>query len=156
MDVAKIVFLCPPLCPCARACVRASVRACERACVRSSSVCLCLSTPPAPLPPAVFFPKTPFCLGLSELKGNLQTCRDWMLGGVWSRSPHSAKGNIFQKWRVRARNNVGISQRKTKGGGKLRGGGETYHKSPPQKRFWTPPLMIRFPPPPLFTQCHSP
>ena len=27
------------------------------------------------------------------------------------------------------------------------GEGKTYHKSPPQKRFWTPPLMIRFPPP---------
>ena len=49
-----------------------------------------------------------------------------------------------------------LCQRKTKGGGKTRGGGETYHKTPPQKRFWTPPLMIRFPPPPLFTQCHSP
>ena len=39
------------------------------------------------------------------------------------------------------------NQRKTKGGGKLRGG-ETYNKTPPQKRFWTPPPhMIRFPPP---------
>ena len=31
--------------------------------------------------------------------------------------------------------------------GENSGGGKTYHKSPPQKRFWTPPLMIRFPPP---------
>ena len=31
------------------------------------------------------------------------------------------------------------------------------NKAPPQKRFWIPPLMIRpSPPPPLFTQCHSP
>ena len=30
-----------------------------------------------------------------------------------------------------------------------------YHKSPPQKRFWTPHLWYDFPPP-LFTQCHSP
>ena len=37
-------------------------------------------------------------------------------------------------------------QRKTKGGGNS-GEGKTYHKSPPQKWFWTPPLMIRFPPP---------
>ena len=37
-------------------------------------------------------------------------------------------------------------QRKTKGGGNS-GEGKTYHKTPPQKRFWTPPLMIRFPPP---------
>ena len=29
------------------------------------------------------------------------------------------------------------------------GEGKTYHKSPPQKRFWIPPLMIRFPPPPF-------
>ena len=27
------------------------------------------------------------------------------------------------------------------------GEGKTYHKAPPQKRFWTPPLLIRFPPP---------
>ena len=33
------------------------------------------------------------------------------------------------------------------GGGGNSGEGKTYHKSPPQKRFWTPPLMIRFPPP---------
>ena len=33
---------------------------------------------------------------------------------------------------------------KQRGGG-LRGG-ETYHKTPPKKRFWIPPLMIRFPP----------
>ena len=37
-------------------------------------------------------------------------------------------------------------QRKTKGGGGENSGeGKTYHKTPPQKRFWTPPLMIRFP-----------
>ena len=35
---------------------------------------------------------------------------------------------------------------KQRGGGKVRGG-KSYHKPPPQKRFWTPPLMIRFPPP---------
>ena len=40
-----------------------------------------------------------------------------------------------------------LAQRKTKGGGNS-GEGKTYHKAPPQKRFWTPPLMIRFPPPP--------
>ena len=37
-------------------------------------------------------------------------------------------------------------QRKTKGGGNS-GEGKTYHTTPPQKRFWPPPLMIRFPPP---------
>ena len=36
---------------------------------------------------------------------------------------------------------------KNKGGGEKLRGGETYHKAPPQKRFWTPPLMIPFPPP---------
>ena len=36
---------------------------------------------------------------------------------------------------------------KNKGGGGNSGEGQTYHKTPPQKRFWTPPLMIRFPPP---------
>ena len=40
-------------------------------------------------------------------------------------------------------------QRKTKGGGKLREG-KTYHKTPSQKRFWTPLPMIRFPPPVCF------
>ena len=35
---------------------------------------------------------------------------------------------------------------KNKGGGKLREG-KRYHQTPPQKRFWTPPPMIRFPPP---------
>ena len=38
------------------------------------------------------------------------------------------------------------SQRKTKGG-ENSGGGKTYHKSPPQKRFWTPHLWYDFPPP---------
>ena len=33
-------------------------------------------------------------------------------------------------------------------GGENSGEGKTYHKSAPQKRFWTPPLMVRFPPPP--------
>ena len=32
-------------------------------------------------------------------------------------------------------------------GGENSGEGKAYHKTPPQKRFWTPPLMIRFPPP---------
>ena len=30
------------------------------------------------------------------------------------------------------------------------GEGKTYHKTPSQKRFWTPPPMIRFPPPVCF------
>ena len=38
-----------------------------------------------------------------------------------------------------------LSQRAAEGGGKLRGG-ETYRKTPPQKRPWTPPPAIRFPP----------
>ena len=42
-------------------------------------------------------------------------------------------------------NDWSLFQRKTQGGGELRGG-KPYHKAPPQKRFWTPPLMIRFPP----------
>ena len=36
-----------------------------------------------------------------------------------------------------------FSQRKTKGGGKLRGG-ENIHKTPSQKRFWTPPTYDTF------------
>ena len=32
-------------------------------------------------------------------------------------------------------------------GGENSGEGKTYHKAPPQKRFWATPLMIRFPPP---------
>ena len=35
---------------------------------------------------------------------------------------------------------------KNKGGGNS-GEGKTYHKTSPPKRFWTPPLMIGFPPP---------
>ena len=42
-----------------------------------------------------------------------------------------------------------IGQRKTKGGVENSGEGKTYHKTPPQKRFWTPPPMIRSPPPPV-------
>ena len=34
------------------------------------------------------------------------------------------------------------------------GEGKTYHKTSPQKRLWTPPPMIRFPPPPWLTPCH--
>ena len=34
------------------------------------------------------------------------------------------------------------------------GEGKTYHKTPPPKRFWTLPPMIRPPPPRLFTPCH--
>ena len=44
-------------------------------------------------------------------------------------------------------------QRKTKGGenrwGGKTGGQETYHKTPPQKRFWTPPTYDTIPPPPF-------
>ena len=40
-----------------------------------------------------------------------------------------------------------LSSEKNKGGGGNSGEGKTYHKSPPQKRFWTPPPLIRFPPP---------
>ena len=49
----------------------------------------------------------------------------------------------------------GFSQRKTKGV-ENSGEGKTYHKTPPPKRFWTPPPLIHFPPPCLFTQCHFP
>ena len=35
------------------------------------------------------------------------------------------------------------------------GEGKTYHKTPSQKRFWTPPPMIRFPPR-LFSPCCFP
>ena len=46
-----------------------------------------------------------------------------------------------------------LSQRKTKGV-ENSGEGKTYHKTPPQKRFWTPPPpMIRFAPH-LFAPCH--
>ena len=44
----------------------------------------------------------------------------------------------------------GPLQRKTKGGNS--GEGKKNHKTPPQKRFWTRPPMIRFPLP-LFTPC---
>ena len=43
------------------------------------------------------------------------------------------------------RENGTISE-KNKGGGKLRRG-ETYHKTPPQKWFWTPPTYDTFCPP---------
>ena len=43
-----------------------------------------------------------------------------------------------------------LYQRKTKGVGELRGGGgETYHKTPRQKRLWTPPPTYDTIPPPL-------
>ena len=45
---------------------------------------------------------------------------------------------------------------KNKGGGNS-GEGKTYHKAPPQKQFLDPPTYDTiFPPPPLFTQSHSP
>ena len=40
-----------------------------------------------------------------------------------------------------------LFQRKTKGGANS-GEGKTYHKSPPQKRFWTPPTYDTISPPP--------
>ena len=51
---------------------------------------------------------------------------------------------------------VAVQVRAKQGGGGNSGEGTAYHKTPPRKRFWTPPLMMRFPPPLLFTQCHSP
>ena len=41
---------------------------------------------------------------------------------------------------------IARNQRRTKGVENLREG-KTYHKTPPQKRFWTPPPLKRFPPP---------
>ena len=36
---------------------------------------------------------------------------------------------------------VMVQSEKNKGGGENSGEGKTYHKTPPQKRFWTPPLI---------------
>ena len=41
------------------------------------------------------------------------------------------------------------NQRKTKGGVENSGEGKTYHKTSPQKRFWTPPTYDTFTPPPV-------
>ena len=50
-----------------------------------------------------------------------------------------------------------LAQRKTKGWGETQGRGKHTIKPLPKNGFGPPPpLMIRFPPPPLFTQCHSP
>ena len=46
---------------------------------------------------------------------------------------------------ISARMVIIVVRDKQRGGNS--GEGKTYHKSPPPKRFWTPPLMIRFPPP---------
>ena len=68
---------------------------------------------------------------------------------IWSWSSDISFSNYLK--RFAALNSRQIIQRKTKGGGKL-GGGETYHKTPSQKRFWTPPPppMTRFPAPVCF------
>ena len=50
------------------------------------------------------------------------------------------------------RDNTCQLREKQRGGNS--GEGKTYHKSPPQKRFWTPPTYDTDFPPPLFTQCH--
>ena len=49
---------------------------------------------------------------------------------------------------------LSLFQRKTKGV-ENSGEGKTYHKNPSQKRFWTPPPMIRFVPC-LFSPCCFP
>ena len=51
----------------------------------------------------------------------------------------------------------GTSSEKKQRGGGTQGRGKPTIKPLPQKRFWTPPLMMRFPLPPLlFTPCHFP
>ena len=54
----------------------------------------------------------------------------------------------YLRFETSSRSDLGesLDQRKTKGGGENSGERKTYHKSPPQNG-WTPPLMIRFPPP---------
>ena len=47
-----------------------------------------------------------------------------------------------------------VIREKQRGGVENSGEGKTYHRTPPQKRFWPPPpTMIRFPPSRLFTPC---
>ena len=62
----------------------------------------------------------------------------WVLLGPWSQ----------KRWGRGRPMGVDFFQKEKKGGGKL-GKGKTYHKTPPQKRIWTPPTYDAFPPRPL-------
>ena len=69
-----------------------------------------------------------------------------MMGSLWTISQQSVPNSAPENKRAK---------RKTKGGGGNSGEGKTHHKTPPQKRFWTPPLMIRFPPPFVYAVSFS-